>query len=343
MQFDNLEGMQFEYDLAISLCKQDVEFARQLCLSFNPSLKVFFYEHKQEEILTKSGPEVFGRIFKDRSRLVIILSRPEWSESYYTEIEKNSIIDRTSKEGFRFLVVIPMERNSVPVWYPTTRIYLDPSKFAIEQIARFIEFKVVEEGGILKAITLEDRHEQLKQRIAYKQHLTSLQESKPAIESAAEEIKQVRRIFNSKMKVLQDNLFAGFSYFLFSDHVSSAHFQLGKFRLDCQVHDLTQELKHAVTTQDFWLTLTLSEVFKDEKLSQVETVLYIYCYTESVKGWSLPYLNKQVSRNELMILFRDRSNSKFYDLKKPTISNELIDDWFQKLLKLSSADIESHL
>lgn len=130
----------YDYDIAISLCKQDVDFGKKLVNNINPSLKVFFYENNQEDIISKSGPEVFSRIFKDKSRVVVILSRDEWSDSFYTDIERNAIIDRTSvkNEGYNFLMVIPMVPGQIPSWYPSTRIYADPRKFSVKQMARFI-------------------------------------------------------------------------------------------------------------------------------------------------------------------------------------------------------------
>lgn len=71
----------YKYDVAFSLCKQDVEFAGKLIAQLNPSLKVFFYEQNQEELISKSGPEAFGKVFKEESRIVVILSRKEWGES----------------------------------------------------------------------------------------------------------------------------------------------------------------------------------------------------------------------------------------------------------------------
>ena len=114
----------YKYDIAISLCKQDAVFAKKLVKALNPGLKIFFYEEKQEELISKSGPEVFAKIFKEQSRVVVILSRNEWSESYYTDIERSAIIDRTSvkNEGYNFLMVIPMEPGQIPSWYPSTRI-----------------------------------------------------------------------------------------------------------------------------------------------------------------------------------------------------------------------------
>jgi hypothetical protein len=83
----------YKWDIAISLCKQDVDFARKIVRTLNPSLKVFFYEERQEELISKSGPEAFAKAFKEQSRIVVILSRNEWTESFYTDIERNAIID----------------------------------------------------------------------------------------------------------------------------------------------------------------------------------------------------------------------------------------------------------
>ena len=137
----NPETPTFRYDIAISLCKEDVGFADKLVRAINPNLKVFFYEHKQEELISKSGPEAFARVFKEESRVVVILSRKGWSETFYTEIERSAIMDRI-KSGYQFLMVIPMKQaqGETPPWYPETHIYASPFRFTIEQLAKFIEF-----------------------------------------------------------------------------------------------------------------------------------------------------------------------------------------------------------
>lgn len=129
-----------KYDVAISLCKQDLEFAKKLIAQLNPGINVFLYEDKQEELISKSEPEEFAKVFKEEARVVVILSRKEWSESYYTDIERNAIIDRTSvkNEGYNFLLVIPLVPNEIPSWYPSTRIYIDPRRFSFEEMAKFI-------------------------------------------------------------------------------------------------------------------------------------------------------------------------------------------------------------
>ena len=37
------EKKKYDWDIAISLCKQDVDFAKKLVKAINPTLKVFFF------------------------------------------------------------------------------------------------------------------------------------------------------------------------------------------------------------------------------------------------------------------------------------------------------------
>ena len=55
------EIKKYNWDIAISLCKQDINFAKKLVSFINPSLKVFFYEDRQEDLISKSGPVAFAK------------------------------------------------------------------------------------------------------------------------------------------------------------------------------------------------------------------------------------------------------------------------------------------
>ena len=149
----------FKYDIAISLCSQDAEFARKLAAYINPSLQVFSYEDMQKELIMKSAPEEFSLVFKKDSRLVVILSRDEWGESSATKIERDAIAERMYLEnnGYDFIFMIPMVPKQIPAWYPAIKIYADPKNHTIEELSGFIEFKVVELDGIIKPKTLEEK------------------------------------------------------------------------------------------------------------------------------------------------------------------------------------------
>ncbi|MEQ9378777.1 MAG: hypothetical protein RIG68_26550 [Imperialibacter sp.] len=338
----------YKYDIAISLCKQDVEFARKLTKALNPGLKVFFYEDKQEELVSRSGPEAFAGIFKNQSRVVVILSRKEWSETFYTEIERNGIIDRTSvkNEGYNFLMVIPMERGEIPGWYPSTRIYIDPRRFTIEEIARFIEFKVTEEGGVVRRITLEERYQLLLDRMDAKRSFIERQSTEDAIVTAKSELIILRDSFNVKIEILLKDSFEKTVTQKFHKDSRYASFSIGAFFLECRIDEPDSLYERVVDAQDFKVTFGLYKVFgSDESTSNkiIEKESRLFYHAPQLYGWSVPFLHGQVSGKEPLVLFRDRRSQEFYDLKKPIKTEAVVDLWFQKLLENYAALIERYL
>ncbi|HEX7904674.1 MAG TPA: hypothetical protein VF487_12400 [Chitinophagaceae bacterium] len=345
MENENV-SKKYTWDIAISLCKQDIEFAKKLVAAINPSLKVFFYEDKQEEIIGKSGPEVFARTFKEQSRVVVILSRKEWSESFYTDIERNAIIDRTAvkNEGYQFLIVIPMIQGEIPLWYPSTKIYASPFGFSVEELARFIEFKVAEEGGIVEPVTVEDRYQNLLHRIDEKKSIISLQESKNAIEDARNEIKILKECFNIKSNFLQRKIIDSVSGLPFTEHTYRGRFGINEYLLECQIVLPDEMYHHIVTTQDFCVAFKLFKIFEEGKTEKtIEQEERLFYFTPQLKGWSLPHLYEQATNRELIVLFRNRDNRKYYDLTKPINTLTLVDDWFQKLLSVATQRLERYI
>jgi hypothetical protein len=326
---------EYTWDVSISLCKQDISFASKLVKALNPGLKVFFYEHQQEELITKCGPEAFSKIFKEQSRVIVILSRKEWSESYYTEIERNAIIDRTAikNEGYQFLMVIPMVSQEIPSWYPSTRIYVDPGKFTIEAIARFIEFKIAEEGGKIKSLTVEDRYQNLLDRVAEKKTIIQIQQTDEAIETATDQIQKLKENFNQKVIFLKRSIIDTVRELSFIYCTNKAHFGYGKYLLECEIIIPDKMYNQIVTTQDFCISFKLSELFANLKAPKLleEEIRYFY-YTSNLYGWALRHLYEQATEKECLVLFNNRNNSQFYDLINPVSSDSITDIWFQKLL-----------
>ena len=337
---------QYTWDIAISLCKQDIDFARTLVNALNPGLKVFFYEYNQEELISKSGPEVFANIFKEQSRIVIILSRNEWSESYYTDIERNAIIDRTAvkNEGYQFLMIIPMVQGEIPNWYPSTRIYADPHRFTIEELARFVEFKITDEGGSIKSITVEVRYQQLLDRISNKKSIIQLQSDKDSIQNAIDEITILKDCFNVKGDFLRKSNFDSLIFNRFDEFSNVANFSFGDFSLYCHII-LPDEIYDTIyTTQDFLISFELFQIFgngESQKLFSTEQRLFYY--SPELKGWSLQHLYERPSQKELFVLFRNRKTYEYYELTKPISTSEFVDYWFQMLLSQSTQAIERYV
>ena len=290
---------QFKYDLAISLCKEDVEFARKLVKAINPNITIFFYEHRQEELISKSGPEVFANIFKHDSRVVLILSRKEWGKSYYTGIERGAITDRTVHDGFSFIMVIPMIATEIPDWYPATHIYADPFRFTIEELAKFIEFKIANEGGEVRPLTLEEQYEHLLDRIAQKRNIIQLQHCAAAIASVDKELFSFKEYFNHKSELLKKSIFDRYSHLSFRVTIHHAHIGYGDYLLDCAfqlpgiIHD---DIK---TTQDVLVAFELSKTFEgigNKKLIDKQEFFFIILLS-SRDGRHLICMNRQQIKN----------------------------------------------
>jgi hypothetical protein len=336
----------FNWDIAISLCKQDIDFAKKLVEAINPSLKVFFYEDRQEELISKSGPEEFAKTFKDDSRVVVILSRDDWSKSFYTEIERNAIIDRTAvkNEGYQFLMVIPMVQGETPPCYPSTQIYASPFRFSVEELAHFIEFKVATEGGILKTLTVEDRYQNLIDRIEEKKSIINLQHDKVAIQSARDEMTILKDCFNKKSEFLRKSIVDKVSWYAFSEHVNDSYFGYGDYLLECQFALPDEMYNRIVTTQDFCVTFELFKTFgSDENRKSLEVEQRVFYFTPELQGWALPHLYEQATNRELQVLFRNRDNSQYYDLTNSLRTASLVDNWFQRLLSQSTEAIERYI
>lgn len=334
----------YKWDIAISLCKQDIDFAKKLVNAINPSLKVFFYEDRQEELISKSGPAAFAKTFKEESRVVVILSRDEWSNSFYTDIERNAIIDRTAvkNEGYQFLMVIPMVEDEIPPWYPSTQIYASPFRFSIEELAHFIEFKVTEEGGIIKILTVEDRYQNLIDKVELKKSVINLQHDEVAIMGARDEMAELKNCFNKKCEFLRKSIVDKVFFEEFGVYFNRSHFGYGNYLLECQFVLPDEMYTRVVTTQDICVTFELFKIFGNEKKS-IEVEQRFFYYTTELQGWALPLLYEQTNNRELQVLFRNRDNSQFYDLINPLRTSSLVDNWFQKLLSKSTEAIERYI
>lgn len=334
----------FKYDIAISLCKEYVDFAEKLVKAINPNLKVFFYKHRQEELIGQSAPDIFAKVFKEESRIAVILSSEQWGKTYYTGVERNAILDRTLKEGLGFIMVIPMKPGEKPDWYPDTYIYADRFNSTIEQLAKYIEFKVTTEGGIVKPLTLEEQHQNLIDKIKEKKNIINLQHSSTAIEIVINELPRFKKCFNDKCEFLRNNIFDQLSYYPFNYAIRKAHIGYGEYLLECEFILPGMIYDGIKTTQDVIVSLDLSKIYGDISTKKsLESEQRIFYYTPEFQGWALPHLHEQATNKELQVLFRNRYSQQYYDLVNPIRTEKLIDAWFQKLLSYSSKEIERYV
>ncbi len=347
----------YKYDVAISLCNQDAEYARSLKAQINPSLNVFFYEQNQEEIISKSGPEVFASVFKE-ARVVVILSRKEWSQTFYTELEMHAITDRYKKEGLGFLVVVPMLPGEKPIWYPETLIYADPLSMSLEKIATVVEYRVTQSGGIVKQLTLEDNYEHLQRRIEEKKCAIRLQSTKEAIEEVDKEGATIYALVQQKMDFLTTGNPAGIERNLWPSPNVETFFRMGRYILEIRFLKPDIMYNKIVSTQDYTLVICISRVFgnlrnlyeQSENKKPIKSQEYKYLYGTPTKGWATPYVptNKpSAADKQVLFSFKDpirmQETHYHYDLRYPANAAILIDKWYSELLNYAASNIKNYI
>jgi hypothetical protein len=241
-------------------------------------------------------------------------------------------------------MVLPMISGEIPPWYPSTQIYASPQSFSVEELAHFIEFKLADEGGTVKKPTLEDRYQNLLDRIDEKKAVINLQHQEDALDSARSEMKLFKECFNQKSEFLNKSIFDKTACYLFSEHVNSSYIGIGEYLLECRFSLPDELYSQIVTTQDFGVTFELFKIFGDAtNRKSLETEQHVFFYTSELQGWAIPHLYEQATNKELQVLFRNRDNSKFYDLKNIVRTSSIIDLWFQKMLSRSSEKIERYI
>lgn len=348
-----------KYDVAFSLCKQDVDFVKKIIAYLNPSLKVFFYEHNQEELISKSGPESFGKIFKEEARIVVIVYRNDWSESFYTEIEKNAIIDRTSGKngGYDFIMVIPLVTDEIPAWYPSTRIYASPQRFTEEQLAKFIEFKIAEKGGNVRQLTLEETQLYLLNRISERKEVIQMQSSKEALNHIVNEISELKKIIERKIEAITSAGHWNCNKYVGGTIPFQAFFSIDDILLEIKITTPDEVYHRISSTQDYTLYIStyiilgpLKNVYDNNENKKVfQSDSFKFYYSENLRGWSSPQYVKITTEQHRQILFRNldinRSQNyfRYYNLRNPIKSDILIDLAFQDLFNLATEALNKEL
>ena len=153
-----MNGADFEFDVAFSFHSLDEGLATELSDLLQDRFKTFLYSKKQEILAGADGEEVFGAVFGQNSRCVVIFYRKEWGETPFTRIEQTAIRNRAFNEGYDFTLFIPTEKPpDVPSWVPRMRLWFGMERFGLRGAAAVIEARLQELGGEPRAESVSDR------------------------------------------------------------------------------------------------------------------------------------------------------------------------------------------
>lgn len=153
---------EYEWDIAVSLCQEEVGFTKQLIAALNPKLNIFFYEDRQDMLVGQNGIDAFVQAFGEKARMVVIIGSKNWGKTQYTELERDTIHDRQRDVGNNFISVVRLDDEFNMPWYPKSRIYADARKYPVKEIAHFIEYQYSQLGGEVTPLTLKEKIEGFK-------------------------------------------------------------------------------------------------------------------------------------------------------------------------------------
>jgi hypothetical protein len=139
------------YDVAISFLHRDEPLALELEAKLSANLKVFVYSKQQDQLAGGDGMESFREVFRDQSRLNVVLFRSGWGETRFTRVELAAIKDRCFNEGWDSLLFVMLDSNDKPpAWVPEENIRLDFSLYGFDQLIGAIKVRLEKLGGKLR-------------------------------------------------------------------------------------------------------------------------------------------------------------------------------------------------
>ena len=179
----------FKYEAVFSFVQKDEQLALQIADRIRDRLSVFVYSEHQEVFVGTDGVDQHTRIYEDEARVVVVLHREEWGQTNWTRVEETAIRNRGFKEGYDFLVFVPLDNSNKPKWLPKTRIWVGLQRYGIDGVANAIETTVQTEGGAVSSESVVDYALRLERRANFKDKRERWRGSEEGVAAAEEEVK----------------------------------------------------------------------------------------------------------------------------------------------------------
>lgn len=183
--------MEHKYDVAISFLSDDEEIAQELYELLSPSLRVFIFTKRQDDVAGTNGLDTFRRVFRSDSSLVVVLYRDGWGETPWTRVEKIAIEERFLKDGPEFLFIVSLSSKSTPPpWIPDTLIRFNLDDYGIDQAVGVIKRRAQEGGVIFRKETSAERALRTEEKIRFQEETDRLFHLEQGVQLAKESASQ---------------------------------------------------------------------------------------------------------------------------------------------------------
>jgi hypothetical protein len=177
----------YEFDVAISFVRGDLDLALDFAERLSPELRVFVHSRDRETLTAADGAEAARTVFRERARLTLLLHRSGWGATAWTAAEEAAIRERCNATNYRSLVLVNLEGSAPPDWLPEGYLQFDLQAYPIEQLIGVIKARAQELGAQLQQASLTDRAAALEQRRAFDSETARLLEGGTAAWVAARE------------------------------------------------------------------------------------------------------------------------------------------------------------
>lgn len=187
-----------KYDVAFSFLSQDEALAMQLNDLLQDRVKTFIYSERQKELAGTDGEEIFGKVFREEARVVVVLYRAGWGETKWTRVEQTAIRARGFDHGYGFAKFIPLdEPASVPPWLPPTQIYIGLKRFGIEGAAAVIEERIRDLGGQAHQETIEEHAQRVERQVAFEKRRAEFRRE-PGVQAVNTQLGELKRALGAR-------------------------------------------------------------------------------------------------------------------------------------------------
>ncbi|MFL6336063.1 MAG: hypothetical protein ACJ754_22375 [Pyrinomonadaceae bacterium] len=181
----------FKYEAAFSFVQKDEQLSLQIADRIRDRLSVFVYSERQEVFAGTDGVDQHSRIYEDEARVVVVLYREEWGQTDWTRVEETAIKNRGFKEGYDYLVFVPLDKAARPKWLPKTRIWVGYERYGIDGVASAIEATVQSEGGLIRSESVADYAARVERELNFDFERTRWHDSENGVRSATQEVERL--------------------------------------------------------------------------------------------------------------------------------------------------------
>ena len=141
-----------KYDVAFSFRARDLPLAEQLRGRLAP-LNCFVYAGSQDVVAATDGMDTFRGVFKEQSKLNVVLFRDGWGSTPWTGIEEIAIKDSCLNNKFGNLVFARLDNANVPDWLPDTHQLFDLTLYSLDELVGVIKSRAQARGAIIRTET----------------------------------------------------------------------------------------------------------------------------------------------------------------------------------------------